>query len=218
MKKLKNYSEAEILKTIDDVVKTISPNYTFGYYDVDDISQEARILAVNAIDNGKYDETRPLRNFLCVFLKNRLLNLRRDKYFRHTPPCYGCPFYDPKLTCTTNMCKEFDDKMECERYNLWSTLNNSKKNLVDPIDIDGVDMERENTMVSNGYYLEEHTKGEMEIYIDRFLPISMRADYLKILSNYGVKYSQQVKLPKDRVKEIQITVSGILENYYANKT
>lgn len=218
MKSLKNYSNDEVLAIIDDVVKTLAPNFAFGYYDADDIAQEGRMWALKAIDEGKYDESRPLRNFLCVFLKNRMINIKRDKYFRHTPPCYQCPLYDPKMTCTTNQCKGFEDKMECERYNLWTNLNTSKKNLVDPIDIDGVDMERENTMVGKSYYVEQQTRTEMEEYIDRYLPISMRADYLKLLSNQGVKQSQQIKIPKERVKEIQVTVSGILDSYYVTKT
>ncbi len=218
MKSLKNYSSDEVLAIIDDVVKMLSPNFAFGYYDADEMAQEGRMMALKAIDEGKYDETRPLRNFLCVFLKNRMINIKRDKYFRHTPPCYGCPFFDPKMKCSTNQCAEFEDKMECERYALWTNLNTAKKNLVDPIDIDGVDIERENTMVEKSYYTEAQTRGEMETYIDKYLPISMRADYLKLLSNQGVKQSQQIKIAKDRVREIQVTVSGILDSYYATKT
>lgn len=218
MKQLNNYSESEVLKIIDDVVGIIAPNFAFGYFDVDDIAQEARILAMDIINEGKYDEKRPLRNFLFVYLKSRLINLRRDKYFRHTLPCTTCPLYDPKCLKSTNACAGFADKMECERYNLWYSLNSAKKNLIDPIDIDSVNSDNESEMIEQGYLLEGQVSSELAEYIDTKLPLSFRADYLKMLSNYGVRFSQRTKLNTKRIKEIQGVVKNIVEEFNASRT
>lgn len=218
MRKLKNYTETETLDIIQEVCKKLAPNFTFGYYDVDDIIQEGQILALKAIDSGAYDENRPLRNFLFVYLKNRFINLKRDKYYRATPPCKSCPLYDPQFKCSLNGCSGFADMMECDKYNVWVTLNNSKRNLIDSIDIDNVNDDNESNMRENGYLLENEETNEIKEYIDTYLPIEMRADYLKILSNYGVKHSHKVKINNERVKEVQVMVSGILVQYYESKT
>jgi len=63
-----------------DVIDKIAPRYSFGYYEVDDIKQEAYLLSVEAFQ--KYDESRPLENFISKHLSNRLKTLRRDKYQR----------------------------------------------------------------------------------------------------------------------------------------
>jgi hypothetical protein len=218
MIKLKNYSDNEALAIIDEVVGKIAKNFTFGYFDEDDIAQEGRILALNAINSGAYDESRPLKNFLFVFLRNRFINLKRDKYYRATPPCNACPFFDKNLKCSLNACTAFEDKMECDKFNVWTTLNASKRNLIDPIDIDSVDMEGEKSMLELVYTEETQEKNEMGTYIDERLPLDMRADYLKLLSNYGVRHSHKVKIATARVREIQTVVSGIMEDFYANRT
>lgn len=79
MKIPKNMTKEETLEKIDLVVNRISPKYTFSYYDVDDIKQEAYIICIEALD--RYDEKRPLENFLSVNLSNRLKNLIRDNYY-----------------------------------------------------------------------------------------------------------------------------------------
>lgn len=79
MKIPKNMSEQEVMKKILLVVDRIAPKYTFNGYEVDDIKQEAYIICMDAMD--RYDENRPLENFLSVNLSNRLKNFVRDNYF-----------------------------------------------------------------------------------------------------------------------------------------
>jgi RNA polymerase sigma factor (sigma-70 family) len=62
------------------VINRIAPKYTFGYYDVDDIKQEAYIICFEALE--KYDPSRPFENFISKHLSNRLKTLIRDKYSR----------------------------------------------------------------------------------------------------------------------------------------
>jgi DNA-directed RNA polymerase specialized sigma24 family protein len=68
------------MEVILRVIEKISPKYTFGYYEADDIRQESYIICLKALK--KYDESRPLENFLSRHLSNRLKSLIRDKYSR----------------------------------------------------------------------------------------------------------------------------------------
>jgi len=75
----KNMTKEEVLEKINLVVDRISPKYTFHGYDVDDIKQEAFIICMDALD--RYDQKRPLENFLAVNLSNRLKNFVRDNHY-----------------------------------------------------------------------------------------------------------------------------------------
>ena len=72
-------TKEEVLEKIDLVVNRISPKYTFHGYDVDDIKQEAFMICMDALD--RYDQKRPLENFLSVNLSNRLKNFVRDNHY-----------------------------------------------------------------------------------------------------------------------------------------
>lgn len=74
----KNHTEEETMEIIEIVVNRIAPKYTFNNYDVDDIKQEAFIICAEALH--RYDNKRPLENFLAVNLSNRLKNLIRDNF------------------------------------------------------------------------------------------------------------------------------------------
>lgn len=79
MKIPKNMTEAQVLSSIDAIVNRIAHKYTFYGYDVEDIKQEAFIICFDALN--RYDEKRPLENFLSVNLSNRLKNFIRDNHF-----------------------------------------------------------------------------------------------------------------------------------------
>jgi RNA polymerase sigma factor (sigma-70 family) len=72
-------TEQEVVHQINTVVNRIASKYTFYGYEVDDIKQEAFIICMDALD--RYDNKRPLENFLSVHLSNRLKNFIRDNYF-----------------------------------------------------------------------------------------------------------------------------------------
>lgn len=71
---------SEHTEKIREIAKAAAKKYVFPNYDEDDIEQEAFIIGLEAM--SRYDPDRPLENFLRVHIKNRLLNLRRDKYYR----------------------------------------------------------------------------------------------------------------------------------------
>ena len=79
MKIPKNMTQQEVISKIKLVIDRIAPKYTFNGYDVDDIKQESFIICMDALD--RYDQKRPLENFLSVNLSNRLKNFVRDNYY-----------------------------------------------------------------------------------------------------------------------------------------
>jgi DNA-directed RNA polymerase specialized sigma24 family protein len=73
-------TEKQVLDKIDVVVNRTSAKYTFYGYQVEDIKQEAFIICLEAME--RYEEGKPLENFLAVNLSNRLKNLVRDNLFK----------------------------------------------------------------------------------------------------------------------------------------
>lgn len=80
MKIPKNMTEEQVITTISRISSRLANKYTFPNYEADDIEQEAFIIGMEAM--SRYDENRPLENFLSIHIKNRLSNFRRDKYYR----------------------------------------------------------------------------------------------------------------------------------------
>ncbi len=79
MKIPKNMTEQQVVDQINIVVNRMSARYTFYGYEIDDIKQEAFIICMDALD--RYDQKRPLENFLAVHLSNRLKNFVRDNFY-----------------------------------------------------------------------------------------------------------------------------------------
>ena len=79
MKTPKNMSKKDVLDKIELVINRIAPKYTFPGYEIDDIKQESFLICVDALN--RYDQNRPLENFLSVNLSNRLKNFIRDNNF-----------------------------------------------------------------------------------------------------------------------------------------
>tara|TARA_R100000742_G_C4265780_1_gene83844 strand:+ start:628 stop:1143 length:516 start_codon:yes stop_codon:yes gene_type:complete len=79
MKLPKGMTEEQTIEQINKVCNRIAPKYTFYGYTADDMKQEAFIICVEALK--RYDEARPLENFLSVNLSNRLKNFVRDNHF-----------------------------------------------------------------------------------------------------------------------------------------
>ena len=75
----KGKTEQEVIDTMMKVCNRIAPKYTFYGYTADDMKQEALIICMEALE--KYDEERPLENFLSFILPGRLINVIRNNHF-----------------------------------------------------------------------------------------------------------------------------------------
>ena len=64
MKIPRGMTEEQVIATINKVAARYAHKFKFGYYEAEDIKQEAFIIAMEALD--RYDETRPLENFLAL--------------------------------------------------------------------------------------------------------------------------------------------------------
>ncbi len=82
MKTPSNMTEEQTIKVMEKVINKTAAKYTFYGYTIDDIKQESFILCIEALQ--RYDEKRPLENFLSSNLSNRLKNFVRDNYFLST--------------------------------------------------------------------------------------------------------------------------------------
>lgn len=69
----------EVVDIINRVCERSAPKYTFYGYERADMIQEAFIICIEALE--RYDEKRPLENFLAVNLNNRLCNFVRDNHY-----------------------------------------------------------------------------------------------------------------------------------------
>ena len=73
-------TEEQVVSIIYKISSRLATKFTFPNYEADDITQEAFIIGIEAMN--RYDEMRPLENFLSVHIKNRLKNFKRDNYYR----------------------------------------------------------------------------------------------------------------------------------------
>lgn len=176
------------LKTIQKVARALAPRFTFGFYDKEDIEQECFLIACEALDD--FDAERgSLENFLYTHLNNRLQNFLRKHYYRKTFTCAHCGGEDP--TCES-----------CERRRWRFAV---KKHLMEPIDIDNVNVNNE----ANAYeYQNLHEQLELEeifTIINKHLEIHLRADYLRMLEGLHV--------PKPKREVIENRIIDILQEY-----
>ena len=151
-----------------------------------------------------------LHNFLRSHIRNRFLNLHRDKLSRHQPPCQGCPFYDPNCQQSKNKCTAFSDKLECDKYAGWEKRNGAKRSLVEPLDISGIRDEKEKNMRNNIDIPEIVTKSELMDIIDNNLPVTMRADFKKMM--------EDVSVSKQRRDKVILKIKEIVEEHYDGET
>lgn len=183
-------SEAELLEAIEHVVSVLCGTFSFGYYHLDDIRQEARLFCLEALP--KYDQKRDLKKFLYVHVHNRLLNLQRDKLVRNDPPCKLC---HSGQACQNspqdeNMGGDEQRQVGCARYMGWLKRNVAKKSLAAPGQYSEAVQSRHIDPSSSQSILESLANAEILEIIDRNLPASFRANYLRMRE--GAKVSKSV--------------------------
>lgn len=176
MKVPKGMTQDEVLKVINKICDRYAYKFKFGYFEPEDIKQEAFIIALDALE--RYDESRPLENFLAVHVKNRLNNFKRDKYYRQNK-------------------KEKADKQQ--------KLNDSKKHLMEPLDITNIRDENEKNMRLSNNFVEEVADKEILNIIDECLDVAFRSDYLRIRDGTYV--------PKPRREQIIKAINQILKDH-----
>ena len=72
----KGVDEKDFLRVLDNISKRLAYKFRFAYHNFDDMKQQAAIFAIEGLE--KYDNSRPLENFLWTHVRNRLFNYKRN--------------------------------------------------------------------------------------------------------------------------------------------
>ena len=189
-------TEDEVIKVINNIANRLAYRFKFGYHEVDDMKQQARLFACEGLN--RYDGIRPLENFLWTHVHNRLFNFKRDKYVRPEKPCKICDNNQDNDICI----KFSNDKLKCEFYSNWTHRNKNKKNIMNPIGITEID-------INNEKNLKQYDNDDILNYkymtdiIDKELPLNLRHLYLRLKFNTKISKIQKTKI-QTAIKEILI--------------
>ena len=193
----------EIWADIEEVVNMVAPKFKFGYLEIEDVKQEARMAALKGL--RKYDRTRPLKNFLHVHIRNRLINLKRDTAKKPEAPCTNCEFFDEHYEQSENQCLLVLNKDNCDKWAAYCKKSAAAHNIMNPTDITNLD-EDGNIQIAQNYNLD--TKLDLQELFERVdveLPIEYRSDYIKFKSGVVIPKSRRDKLI-EKLKEIILNV------------
>ena len=177
-----NHSEQEVLDVIDNIANRLCYKFKFGYHSPEDMKQQARLFAWEGLE--KYDNKRPLENFLWTHVRNRLYNFKRNNYSRLEKPCDTCEFYISKK------CTAFVDQEECHLYKGWLDRNNAKKNLMHSVSVEFDQKEHEHSAIGTLF------AKEVSELLDEELHVRFREDWIRLLNNLRLN-----KIRKDRILE-----------------
>ena len=208
-KDLKGLTEEEVLKVIEEIVYRLASKFRFGFFSIDDLKQEARMIAWEGLD--RWDGKRSLKNFLWSHVHNRLFNFKRDKYQRIDKPCQKCPInqFDKK----NKLCLKYDEELleDCKFYYKWILRNLSKRNLMDTVDFDSIDDKNGHRMWTNDLsIIDDIDNKEMIERIKSKIPLQYLDLYIKYIN--GIKITN---INKIKIKEIIINIlveEGLIED------
>ncbi len=169
------YTEDEVLECIQRAVNGLVSNFHFGYFDEDDLRQEGFIFACEALPRFDPNNAKGcgLTNFLRIHVRNKFLNLRRDKFHRNSPPCLVCPFQ-----VADNVCSEFEDSIECSKWIGWNVRNQAKRSLVESCDASKV---THIAPIEESDVCTRLSHAELLRCVSNKIPLALRADYCRLL-------------------------------------
>lgn len=197
-----NYTEEQVLDILEDIANKLAHRFRFGYHDIEDIKQMAKLFALEALESDKYDGRKPLANFLWVHMRNRVFNEKRNTYERPDKPCYNCPL--GAYIQYNDSCEEFRNKDDCTLYRDWAKRNISKRNLMNLLSLHNISLGprgdgEPNMLLEDTNQLEFK---ELKEKIEKELPLEFRLDYLRLLND--------LKIPKDRRTRLQNLIEEIV--------
>ena len=188
-------TEEQVLQTIDLIANRLAAKFKFGYHELEDMKQQARLFAWEGLEN--YDGVRPLENFLWTHVRNRLYNFKRNNFGRPDKPCDNCPFFDMSFSNSNHYgCKAFDNEEECDLYAGWLKRNTAKRNIMNTANLD-IDIKQANRL--------DDVLDQKHIFnlVDQAIPVYYREDWIRFVNS--------LKLPKSRRQNIVEIINSILE-------
>lgn len=184
--------ESDFLAALEKIGNSLAKKYRFGYHDIEDIKQQAAILALEGLKN--YDNTRPLENFLWTHVRNRLFNYKRNNYQRPDKPCLKCPLYDPHNQKSSSGCEKYNNKNDCEMYRSWSKRNDAKKNIMAPQTLEN-SSDFNNLKYHDPSSLLENNE-LIKLLDSKITKPEYRESYLKLKNNVKISAGELNKLKK----------------------
>lgn len=194
-----NMTEAEVLAIFNKVISKLSYKFKFSGHSIEDMKQEALLYAIEGIE--RYDESRPLENFIFTHVHNRLYNFKRNNYFRLEKPCEHCPvgaFIRP------DGCSAFENREDCQLFAGWQKRNVTRKNLTNLLEYNQVSS-NERSMGYDTSLSDNLNIQEILDLIDVELPVNLRKNYLQLLEGN--------RIPKKDRLELEEVVSNILKKH-----
>jgi len=191
--------ESTLVSTIDKIVNRLAAKFRFGYHDIEDIKQQGRYFALEAIN--KWDKKRPLDNFLYTHVRNRLINYKRDNFSRYDKPCLTCPFYDPHRERSSNECSEFPDRNDCDKWRKWERRNTSKKNIMRP-----------SAMKYEPIIFDDLEDNELLNIIKDNISLDLRSDLFRMLDGVTLSKQRREKVQDEVLRIIREKRWQILED------
>lgn len=188
IRQLSKISEPELIAILYEVARRVAPKFTFGYFKLEDIIQEAVIMGVEALP--RYDEARPIRNFLYIHMRNRLDNLMRNKFFRDECPCNLC------RNCIDGQTRHTDGYF-CDKFKKWLELNCTKASLMSPLGLLRLNANEERHVESERCPLTH--KEIISILTDNF-PVALRSDFLKLQDGLEIAEDRRELVAEETLK------------------
>lgn len=173
-KKSSKKVDKNTLDVIDKIARRLAPKYTFGYYDVEDIAQEGRLIGLEGLEKYK-PENGPLENFLSVCIRNGLYNFKRDNFYRPDQP---------------------KNKKNIEK---WEKKIQAKISILEPANLDGLD--EHFPLLTN--YLDHLAYEELIVKINEKLPSNLRTDFLRMLANVQISQTRRQKVQEQILKILE---------------
>ena len=186
-------TEEQVVQTIDIIPNRLAKQFKFGYHDIDDMKQQARLFAWEGIEN--YDGVRPLENFLWTHVRNRLYNFKRNNFGRPDKPCDSCPYFDIAHENDKGYpCKAYDDHEECDLYMGWLKRNTAKRNIMNTAQLD-LDIRQASSV--------EQAVDNKHIFnlIDKSIPVHYREDWIRFIHNLKLS-----KIKKQKITDLIIAI------------
>ena len=169
----------KILQLIQALACKLASRYRFSYHTIEDIEQEAIIIGLEGL--SRYNkEMGALSTFLYHHINNRLKNFKRNHTHYLTQTCPICNSKTPSKDC------------EVCQYN--ETKRLARKNILEPISLDSVDDENERNMWTELDLIQYLESKEIFSIIESYLPVDLRADYLRLRDGALVPYGRKLKL------------------------
>lgn len=200
----KGMTEQEVTDIIQRVARRLATNFCFGSHTKEDMRQQASLFAVQIMNKGLYDNSRPLENFLFYSVRNLLINFKRDNYKRTDCPCDLCYGKLPGDTA-------HDDGRYCKKFMTWQNRNNTKQNILSPLDIGNIADENEARTRYESTMAQDVEDSEILDIIDRELPIEFRSLYLRMREGMSVP-----KVKRDELRKVIDDILGGKLNEYTN--